>query len=113
MNDLKDLALKYFETFSRKDLAGLAVMFDDHVSLRDWEVSVSGKTSVLGTNKNIFDNVETITVTPLRLHQDTNTVAAEILIDVYDNNGVAVTLLVVDVIEFVGDKIKSIRAYRG
>jgi len=113
MSNLKDRALEYFTAFSDKDLSTLTGMFDDHVTLRDWEMSASGKTAVLAANKNIFDSVETITVTPLKLYQDDNTVSAEISIDVYDNDGVTTVLKVVDVIEFVGDKIRSVRAYKG
>jgi hypothetical protein len=56
----KSIALDYFTAFSNKELDVLAGMFDDHVTLRDWEISVSGKTSVVAANKNIFDSVETI-----------------------------------------------------
>ena len=110
---LKDRALDYFTAFSNKELDVLAGMFDGHVTLRDWEISVSGKTSVVAANKNIFDSVETITVTPLKLYQDNNTVVAEISLDIYDNDGETTVLKVVDVIEFVGDKIRSVRAYKG
>jgi hypothetical protein len=110
---LKDRALEYFTAFSNKELDTLASMFDDHIILRDWEMSASGKTSVVAANKNIFDSVETIIVTPLKLYQDNNTVTAEISIDVYDNDGETTVLKVVDVIEFVGDKIRSVRAYKG
>ena len=68
MSNLKDQALEYFTAFSNKELDALAGMFDDHVTLRDWEMSASGKTAVLAANKNIFDSVETITVTPLKLY---------------------------------------------
>jgi ketosteroid isomerase-like protein len=113
MSTLKDRALEYFTAFSNKDLDTLASMFDDHITLRDWEMSAAGKTLVLGANKHIFDSVEIITVTPLKLYQDDNTVTAEISIDVYDNDGETTVLKVVDVIEFVGDKIRSVRAYKG
>jgi hypothetical protein len=111
--DLKDRAVEYFTAFSNKNLKALADMFDDHVTLRDWEMSAAGKTLVLGANKHIFDSVESITVTPLKLYQDENAVIAEISIDVYDNDGQTTVLKVVDIIEFVGDRIRSIRAYKG
>jgi len=109
MSDLKQLATDYFATFSRKDLNGLTDMFADTVALRDWTGSAEGKTDVLAANKNIFDNVDTIIVTPLSLHQDGNTVAAEIEVLI---NGVE-KLLVVDVITFDDDKITGVRAYKG
>ena len=109
MSTLKDQAIQYFETFSRKDLDGLAEMFADNATLRDWTGSAEGKIDVLSANKNIFDNMDTITVTPLSLYEDGNTVAAEIEVLL---NGQE-KLLVVDVIIFEGDKISSLRAYKG
>ncbi len=106
---LKETATQYFETFSRKDLPGLAVMFTDDVVLRDWERSASGKVDMLAANKAIFDAVDTITVTPLALYEDGNTVTAEIEVLVNGDT----KLLVVDVITFDGDKISSLRAYKG
>ena len=109
MSDLKQLASNYFETFSSKDLDGLAKLFTDDPSLRDWTGLAEGKTNVSTANKNIFDSVETITVTPTALYQDGNTVSAELDILI---NGTE-KLLVVDVITFEGDKIASVRAYKG
>jgi len=106
---LKEIATQYFETFSRKDLNGLASMFTDTVTLRDWERSASGKVDMLAANKSIFDAVDTITVTPMALYEDSNTVTAEIEVLVNDDT----RLLVVDVITFEGDKISSLRAYKG
>ena len=106
---LKTLAEQYFATFSRKDLDGLAGMFSDSAELRDWTGDAVGKTDVLAANKNIFDSVETITVTPLALYEDGNTVAAEIEVLI---NGEE-KLLVVDVITFEGVKITAVRAYKG
>jgi len=109
MSILKDLAIQYFETFSRKDTAGLSELFADTVVVRDWEISPQGKTDVLAANQSIFDKVDTIVVTPLALYEDGNTVSAELEILINDNT----KLLVVDVITFEGDKISSLRAYKG
>ena len=106
---LKETATQYFETFSRKDLDSLAVMFTDNVVLRDWERSAEGKVDMLAANKAIFDAFDTITVTPLALYEDGNTVTAEIEVLVNGDT----KLLVVDVITFDGDKISSLRAYKG
>ena len=108
--ELKSLCLEYFETFSRKDLDGLALMFTGDVVLRDWEISATGIDEVLVANKKIFDSVEYIHVMPLHLYRDTNTVVAELSIVVSG----AVHLSVVDVIKFNDTgKIISIRAYKG
>ena len=108
--DLKSICLEYFETFSRKDLDGLGVMFTGDITLRDWEISATGIDEVLAANKKIFDNVEYIHVMPLHLYQDNNTVVAELSIVVSG----AVHLSVVDVITFNDSgKIVSIKAYKG
>ena len=108
--DLKSLCLEYFETFSRKDLGGLEIMFTGDVTLRDWEISATGIDEVLAANKKIFDSVEYIHVMPLHLYQDGNTVAAELSIVVSG----AVHLSVVDIITFNdAGKIVSVRAYKG
>ena len=107
--DLKALALQYFETFSRKDINGLAGLFASNPSLRDWSGAAEGLDNVLAANKNIFDNVDTIVVTPLSFYRDGSTVLAEIEVLI---NG-SETLLVVDVITFENDKISSVRAYKG
>jgi len=109
MSTLKDQAIQYFETFSNKDLTGLSEIFSDNAVTRDWDTVSEGKDAVLTANKNIFDSVDTITVTPLSLYEDGNTVAAEIEVLL---NGVE-KLLVVDVITFEGSKISSLRAYKG
>jgi predicted metal-dependent enzyme (double-stranded beta helix superfamily) len=110
MIDLKALATEYFETFSRKDLDGLAAMFTGDVTLRDWEISAAGIDEVVAANKKIFDSVEYIHVSPLNLYRDANTIAADLSIVVSG----AIHLYVVDIITFNDTgKIVSIKAYKG
>jgi len=109
MIDLKELAKKYFETFSHKDLAGLALMFHTDVSLFDWEISAEGIHDVLEANKKIFDSVNTIKVVPMDLYQDGNVVVAELNIIVNEQEVIAVA----DVLTFEDDKIIMVRAYKG
>ena len=109
-----DKSLEYFTTFSEKDSAGLRNMFSNDVYLRDWEILANGIDEVVAANQDIFDNVESIVATPIRVwdflsHED-NVVVAELEIVV---NGEE-KLLVTDILEFDDDeKIKSIRAYKG
>ena len=114
MVDLVDTALTYFKTFSNKDSEGLRSMFADNVYLRDWEILANGIDEVVAANQGIFDNVETIVVTPIRvwdfLYHEDNVVVAELEIVI---NGEE-TELVTDILEFDNDnKIKAIRAYKG
>ena len=103
--DLKQLANKYFEIFSQKDLNGLVAGFDSNITLRDWENAADGINSVTAIYKMIFDSVETIHVTPTALYQDGDTVAAEleILINGTDK------LLVTDIISFNNDKLLLVK----
>ena len=109
-----DKSLEYFTTFSEKDSDGLRNMFSNDVYLRDWEILANGIDEVVDANQSIFDSVNTIVVTPIRVwdflsHED-NVVVAELEIVVNDEE----TLLVTDILEFDNDnKIESIRAYKG
>ena len=107
--NIKDTALSYFKTFSEKNIDGLRDMFDDNVTLRDWEIDKKGIESVLKANLNIFQNVKTINVIPQNIISENNFVFAELKIVVNDDE-----LKVVDLIEFnKKGKIISIKAFKG
>ena len=112
--DYVNICNEYFRAFSEKDSDGLRNMFSNDVYLRDWEILANGIDEVVAANQDIFDNVESIVATPIRVwdflsHED-NVVVAELEIVV---NGEE-KLLVTDILEFDDDeKIKSIRAYKG
>ena len=59
---MKEVVVNYFNIFSNKDLNGLEEAFSDEVILKDWDILAIGKKEVLAANKNIFDNVQTISV---------------------------------------------------
>ena len=84
-------------------------MFSDDVTLTDWDVSVIGKEDVLRANKNIFSSVDSISVMVKNIHKNDNSYAVEIQITIDEST----ILEVVDVIVFDGNKIKSIKAYKG
>ena len=101
----------YFEIFSKKDLSGLKKMFSDNVHLKDWEIEEEGIDNVLKANKNIFDSLNTILVTPTKIYMDKNVVIAQLIIEINNNEE---RLHVVDIIEFDSSgMISSIRAYKG
>ena len=110
MVDLIDRAETQFKTFSNKDSEGLRNMFSDNVYLRDWDILANGIDEVVQANQDIFDSVDTIVVTPIRIISNgTDLVSAELEIVVNDEE----TLLVTDILEFDDDKINSVRAYKG
>ena len=84
-------------------------MFDDNVTLRDWEIDKKGIESVFKANLNIFQNVKTINVIPQNIISENNFVFAELKVVVNDDE-----LKVVDLIEFnKKGKIISIKAFKG
>ena len=108
--NIKDTAVSYFKTFSEKNINGLREMFDDNVTLRDWNKNYQGIKSVLEENLNIFQNVKTINAIPLNIISENNFVVAELKIIINGNE----ELKVVDMIEFnKKGKIISIKAFKG
>ena len=108
--NIKDIALSYFKTFSQKNIKGLRDLFDDNVTLRDWDINKTGIEKVLEANLNIFQNVKTIHIIPQNIICENNFISAELKIIVNDEE----ELKVVDLIEFnKKGKIISIKAFKG
>tara|TARA_B100002051_G_scaffold215992_1_gene208410 strand:+ start:277 stop:612 length:336 start_codon:yes stop_codon:yes gene_type:complete len=108
--NIKDSAQSYFKIFSEKNINGLREMFDDNVTLRDWEIDKQGIENVLKANLNIFQNVKTIKAIPQNIVSENNFVFAELKIIVNGDE----ELKVVDIIEFnKKGKIISIKAFKG
>lgn len=102
--------VNYFKYFSDKNINALSEMFSKNVQLKDWNVSANGKDEVISANKNIFDNLNSIKVTPVNFYSNSDTsYAIQILILI---NGEE-ELNVIDVIKFNDDGlITSINAYK-
>ena len=108
--NIKEIALSYFKIFSQKDIKGLRTMFDDNITLRDWDINQTGIENVLEANLSIFEQVKTIQVIPQTIITENNLLSAELKI-IIDNKD---ELKVVDIIEFNTDgKIISIKAFKG
>ena len=112
LDSLKELALNYFYLFSKKELTQISDMFDEKVWLEDWENKAYNRAEVIGVYQKIFDNVDNISVTPMRIMGDRgNTVIAQIMITI---NGTE-RIYVVDIIPFDTSTglIKSLQAFKG
>ena len=108
--NIKNTVLSYFKTFSEKNINELREMFDDNITLRDWDIDKQGIESVLDANLNIFQNVKSINVIPQNIISENNFVFAELKIIVNGDE----ELKVVDLIEFnKKGKIISIKAFKG
>lgn len=113
---MTDLIEKYFEAFNNKDLNTLSELYADNVILNEWNENVfEGKDAVLAANKKLFDRYENVNIEILTSGID-DVSSSTLYISL---NEIAVTLddevhiTVVDVIEIIDDKIRSITAYRG
>ncbi len=106
---MENLVKTYFEIFSNKDIKGLDNIFSDDVILQDWEILAKGKKQALDSNKNIFDSVESISVTLNDLYL--NELVAICLIEIIINN--EEILKVIDIIKFNDEnKIIEVSAYK-
>jgi len=108
---LKEFALQYFYHFSKKELDGVVDLFDDSIMLEDWENKAYTKEDVIAVYQKIFDSVNSISVTPMKIFADGGVVIAQLLIRI---NGVE-NIYVVDIIHYDTEtgKIKSIQAFKG
>lgn len=110
MKSNKERCLLYLKKYAEKDLSGVAELFADNISLRDWKIRVVGKENALSETRKNFEAADAIAIEVLSTYENKNTVAAELKITVNSTE----ELYVVDVITFNSNaKITSIRAYLG
>jgi len=103
-------SLTYLRHYADKNLTAIAAMFADDITLRDWNLAVTGKAAALSETAKNFAAAQTIEIEPLHLYANADAVAGELRI-VIDG---ATELFVVDVLTFAADgRIQSIRAYLG
>lgn len=106
----KESVLKYFETFSNKNMYELEKLFSDDIVLIDWNFRSEGKEDVVKDFETIFEDVDTVQVTPIKFysHSDNDyAIQIEILVNGQE------TLEVIDTLKFNDDGlIKYIEAYK-
>jgi ketosteroid isomerase-like protein len=109
--DLYQLTWKYFSAFENKDLDTLGDLYNENVSLIDWDIECQGAPKVLEANRSLFDTTENIKVDITRCSVDPMllTAAAEIVITIDGQE-----IIVADIITYnQNGEIKNIRAYKG
>jgi len=107
---LTEKFLSNLRAYEQKDLPGVGELFADDIFLRDWKISVKGKTEVLRETQKNFDAGDNISIDILRTYEDKNTVIAELHIIVENSEDIYVT----DIATFNEDGlISTIRAYIG
>ena len=106
----QDRFLAYLNHYAAKQLDAIAAQFADNVTLRDWNISVSGKAAALAETAKNFAAARSVEIEVLRTYTSEQAVAGELRILVDGS----IELFVVDVIEFdAAGQISSIRAYLG
>lgn len=109
-NNRQNICLAYLKKYEEQDLRGIAELFAENITLRDWKIRVEGKEKALEETQKNFDAVTSLQIEVLALYENETTVAAElkIIIDQQEE------LYVVDVITINGEgKIQSIKAFVG
>lgn len=107
---LKDICIRYFSNFSKKDLSKLKNDFSEDIILRDWEIEENGLESVIRVISTIFEKNYSINIKVINLIRENHQVAAEIEILINEEE----LIKVVDIIKFNNqNKIYSITAYKG
>lgn len=107
---VEKLCVQYLDRYAAKDLEAVASMFDEKILLRDWKISVKGKSIAVEETQKNFESATSIEITTLAMHCTEQTAIAELKI-IVDH---AEELYVVDIISFnQQEKISSIHAYLG
>ncbi len=106
----QDRFLAYLRAYESRDIARVADLLADDVTLRDWKIAVEGKAAAIAETRANFDAAKSIEIHVLHLYAGESSVAGELRILVDDS----IELFVVDVVEFDPQgKIAAIRAFLG
>ena len=94
----------YLLSYQNKDIEAISNLFAPDIHLRDWKISVHGKTVAISETQKNFD------IEILNIMENDNSVSGELKIVVNQTE----VLFVVDVVTFNNDGlISSLRAYLG
>lgn len=108
--DTSNLFLHYLDCYAKKDIESISQMLADNVSLRDWNISVTGREAVESATRDNFHAAKSIEIEVIHFYQGPASVAGELRILVNKS----IELYVVDVIVFnTASQIQAIRAYIG
>lgn len=105
---MKNIVTQYFDRWNCQDLDGLRSLFTSDVTLKDWEIEVTGVEEVVQANANIFSNFPKIKAEIIQLGFEDNLVFAELIIHLNEQEKISV----VDVLSIESDKIRRIQAYK-
>lgn len=107
---LRSTFLDYLRRYAAKDLDGIAAMFADEVTLRDWNLSVKGRAAAIAETRKNFESAASLHIEVLHVLESERSVAGELRILVDGH----IELFVVDVLDFdAHGRITAIRAFLG
>ncbi len=110
MTDKLSLVRAYLAAYAARDLAAIEPLFADAITLRDWQIRVTGKAAALDETRKNFAAVQQLSIDVLAAYEREGGVAAELKIVVDGRD----TLYVVDVFDIDADgRIAAIRAFIG
>lgn len=114
---MTDLIKTYFDAFNNKDLTTLSELYADNIVLNEWNENVfEGKDAVLEENKKLFDKFGNVNISIISAGTDEDFITATSYISLNEISVILddeVDITVVDIIEVIDNKIRSITAYRG
>ncbi|CAM3679229.1 nuclear transport factor 2 family protein [Roseateles saccharophilus] len=110
MPDKFELVRAYLAAYAARDLAAIAPLLADAVTLRDWKIRVAGKAAALAETRANFEAVSRLEIEVLALYAREQGIAAELRIDVDGRD----TIYVVDLFDIdAHGRIAAIRAFIG
>jgi len=104
----ESIALKYFESWSNKELPKISELLHEDCRLEDWNTNLNSKTKIIELNKDFFNKNE-IELTINDLVENKNKVWANISIKINNDE----YLDVIDILTFSENKIIKIKAFKG
>tara|TARA_Y100001936_G_scaffold253319_1_gene317281 strand:+ start:260 stop:607 length:348 start_codon:yes stop_codon:yes gene_type:complete len=105
---MKKIADNYFAAWNEHNLVRLRELFDEKITLKDWDIYETGIERVLKANSNIFEAVPSIKIHVIDVATAPTKIMAEI--KVLLNEGKSID--VIDVLEVKNELIKSIKAFK-
>jgi 3-deoxy-D-manno-octulosonate 8-phosphate phosphatase (KDO 8-P phosphatase) len=104
-----DTARRYFERFAQGDLDGVAELFADAITLKDWNLEVAGKPDVVAATRAVMAGLGAFKLTVAALHPTQDGAIAELCIE---TGGLRVDIVDVLAID-KACRITGITAYKG
>jgi len=111
-NYMHGTAKAYFSAWNSRDVDALASTMADDVTLRDWDVEVTGNTSVVGATANIWRDVPTIHIAIMHISIDEMQNRAYCMLSITNDDN-TLNLRVLDVLHFTPEgKILLVDAFK-